>query len=241
MRSASACTVYTELLNQQFCMMGVAAYQKVNQTQDSFEGLVDSLSRGGLNEAQLEAIRLFCCVALRHTDKAGIRAAESFSELFQPVIMVNPEIRDSGITKETLLLLILESIGYNMNGLDQEWLLQYRSTFRDAASKKFDMILTVAVTIISMKEEDYRKFELLHIKQNRSAENQSRFDLVSALLEKEEDINIFFDWLQVSGCSSYQQKLREYCKRHGIKVSRQLETRMLFNLVFILIALMCLF
>ncbi|XP_019862162.1 PREDICTED: uncharacterized protein LOC109590722 [Amphimedon queenslandica] len=105
----------------------------------------------------------------------------------------------------------------------------------DDVYKQIDIILTLATTVTSMSESDYNKFKRLHTEQNGGVllghvDIDNRCDLVRLLLEKKslhkkDNIKIVFDWLQESGCSSYQQKLRDYCKRHDIKVSRQLKTR----------------
>ena len=192
---------------------------------------------GALSDDQIESIRLCCRFALEITPQQIESLLEtSFSNLFGKGIRVSKVVTGDDtedgapnhIDPEDLLYFMLERLGYNMTGLP-------RSAPNDNnVYKQIDMILSLATTVTSMSENDYNKFKRFHTEQKNgilpSLKNiKHHCDLVGHLLEKkplhkEEDISIVFDWLQVSGCSNHQQKLQEYCKRHHIKFSTQVET-----------------
>ncbi|XP_019857574.1 PREDICTED: uncharacterized protein LOC109585866 [Amphimedon queenslandica] len=192
---------------------------------------------GGLSKDQIQAIAVCCRFAL-DMNEVQIQSLlnESFSELFER------GIKQNHTNPEDLLYFMLERLGCNMNGLPCS-----ASPNDDDVYKQIDIILTLATTVISMSESDYNKFKRFHTEQNGGVllghvDIKHRCDLVCRLLEKkplhaEGDISIVSDWLQESGCSSYQQKLRDYCKRHRIKVSRQLETCTCCFIVVVLLIL----
>ncbi|XP_019862418.1 PREDICTED: uncharacterized protein LOC109591050 [Amphimedon queenslandica] len=199
---------------------------------------------GGLSEDQIQAIAVCCRFILKMDPEEQIQPLldESFSVLFEKGIKVCPEITKNGIDPEDLLYFMLERLGCNMNGLPRSVSPNDNNVY-----KQIDMILTLATTVITMSESDYDKFEKFHTEQNGGillghVDIKHRCDLICRLLEEkplhaEEDISIVFDWLQESGCSSYQQKLRDYCERRRIKVSRQLETCTCCFIVVVLLIL----
>uniref|UniRef100_A0A1X7SI73 Uncharacterized protein n=1 Tax=Amphimedon queenslandica TaxID=400682 RepID=A0A1X7SI73_AMPQE len=130
---------------------------------------------------------------------------------------------------ESYLRLMLESVQYDMSGL--EWLppapvLNVNSSDRN---RKLDMLLTMGVTVTSLSEDDYTRFKR-HLIENNVLHGytedtiESPCHLVKLLFERghlvTDNLKNVFDWLIDSDCS-YPKQLRRYCDRYDVEAPRE--------------------
>lgn len=200
----------------------------------NINGVVYDLSTINLSDKQLEAIQLGCRLGFGITLEQANENC-SLSVLYRAL----EQKLTSQAEAPPLLCLMLERVGYSMQGLDLPPAPTIDKNSR-TEYRKLDMFLTLGNMVTSMSDKQYRKFKCLHLKQRggilclkqpgalhnyHSDRIETRSQLIKLLHDRNQfnDVSIVFDWLEESGCSSCGKDLEEYCRRQELKTRKQLE------------------
>ena len=202
----------------------------------SINEVVYDLSTINLSDKQLEAIQLGCRLGFGITPEQANENC-SLSVLYRAL----EQKLTSQAEAPPLLCLMLERVGYSMQGLNLPLAPTIDKNSR-TEYQKLDMFLTLGNMVTSMSDKQYRKFKRLHLKQSyrilclkqpgalhdyHSDRIETRSQLIKLLHDRNQfntnDVSIVFDWLEESGCSSCGKGLEEYCRRQELKTRKQVE------------------